>query len=1114
MTLRVFRSARRAQPQRCFFALALGIWFFAACTPSLSAPTATLPPTPGPTSTAPFLPTSTPWPTPTATPPATSKPLPSFPSLGFHLDQVDDALFQAAAEAGAEWVVVVFAWADIQPEPGYTYWEVPDQALAMARWYGLELVARLDQPPTWAMRPDALAGEPPVDLQAYTDFAAAAASRYRGQIPAYIIWNEPNLSLEWAGLPPDPVGYVKLLRAGSQAVKEADPDAQVVAAGLAPTTERSSRALDDLAFLAAMLDAGAGDWFDVLAVHPYGFALPPDASPRETPLCFRRIEQVWAELERRGLEKPLWATEAGWRARPDPGNIEASFVTPAQQAEYVLRAHDLAAGAWPWLERLGWWQLGGRDAYSLLLEGPEGWVRAPALEILVARRPRAPQTPANRSISPEEHPLASADVVVRLGDVHTLHPHWRHLSPSPRRWNQDFYLDFDPSGAFWELWLETMQVDQASSRIWINGIPLDPPYLGAKGFPDISSHWVTQSFLVPPEALQVGHNVLTIEVGPRYPAGQHSYWRFENLQLRAPRLRQAMPTDETPPAGLWQWLPSPGGWADVQFFRTVGQTLWAGAFVRGSLFRSEDGGKTWLQSDQGLGTAHVFDLLSVGAVLYAATDEGLFHSTDKGRVWAQHSCAAHTRLYNLAWWQDHLWLAGEQGIAQCPADNETAPATFSTEQGVPVLRLLTWGEGLVAAGAAGVWQARSQEGGIRWVRLEPSPGDGFVQDVFEIRSPPGGSLLVARQEENLFQWTDGRWTPFGPDGQGMTVTGSADGTWWLAGPGDRLARSPDGGETWETVEVPECLEPRHLLPLSDGLLVAGEWRLWRLEPDGSWNGVGPPLGKPAVTALVKHPQNPATWLAGTVGGVFLSHDAGQTWEVISPPWVVRDLAWGADGRLYAAHDDGIAVWQEGRWIHGQGPWPDIRYFAVSPGPHDPQKAVAGSWGNNLLWTADGGQTWEPVHGKLVTLSVYSILQDPPPGEGLLVGTAEHLFHSPNGRDKWVARMSPHPGRTTFALFRDEKEVLWAGTTDGLYRSQDGGASWEPVPLGRPATIIHLSGEGDTLWAGTEGYGLFRSLDAGQTWQWLGPAGVTVYEGMAAQQGWVAATSEGLMLLAQ
>jgi photosystem II stability/assembly factor-like uncharacterized protein len=65
-------------------------------------------------------------------------------------------------------------------------------------------------------------------------------------------------------------------------------------------------------------------------------------------------------------------------------------------------------------------------------------------------------------------------------------------------------------------------------------------------------------------------------------------------------------------------------------------------------------------------------------------------------------------------------------------------------------------------------------------------------------------------------------------------------------------------------------------------------------------------------------------------------------------------------------------------------------------------------------------------------------------------------------------------------------TLFAGTpadSAGMYRSTNGGASWEPVAAGLPIgkTIRSLISFGAYVFAGTEGDGIYRSSDHGDTW---------------------------------
>lgn len=93
------------------------------------------------------------------------------------------------------------------------------------------------------------------------------AERYRGRVKAYIIWNEPNLAIEWSGQRPNAAAFTKLLKEGYQAVKAADPEALAVSADLAPTNSNDITAIDGRLFLAALYRAGVGAYFDVLGAH-------------------------------------------------------------------------------------------------------------------------------------------------------------------------------------------------------------------------------------------------------------------------------------------------------------------------------------------------------------------------------------------------------------------------------------------------------------------------------------------------------------------------------------------------------------------------------------------------------------------------------------------------------------------------------------------------------------------------------------------------------------------------------------------------------------------------------------------------------------------------------
>jgi hypothetical protein len=209
---------------------------------------------------------------------------------------------QMIAEAGFHWLRQEFPWEDIEihgkgdfedrrHEPTRSAWEKYDQIVDLADQYGLEIIARLSNPPAWSRAKGNEAGPlaPPDNLDDYGDFVEAVVRRYRDRIRYYQIWNEPNIYPEWGEQPVSPEEYTELLMVGYTRVKEACPECVVISGALAQTIPLGPRDLNDFIFLQRMYDAGAGGYFDVLAMQGYGlWSGPTDRRMRPRVLNFSR----------------------------------------------------------------------------------------------------------------------------------------------------------------------------------------------------------------------------------------------------------------------------------------------------------------------------------------------------------------------------------------------------------------------------------------------------------------------------------------------------------------------------------------------------------------------------------------------------------------------------------------------------------------------------------------------------------------------------------------------------------------------------------------------------------------------------------------------------------
>ncbi|MGD8793956.1 MAG: hypothetical protein PVF47_15500 [Anaerolineae bacterium] len=275
------------------------------------------------------------------------------------------------AEAGFHWLRQEFPWEDIEihakgdfedrrHEPYRSAWLKYDQIVDLAEQYDLAIVARLSNPPAWsrAAGDEAGAQAPPDDLDDYGDFVEAVVHRYQGRITHYQIWNEPNIYPEWGDQPVSPEAYTELLEVGYTRVKAACPECVVISGALAQTIPLGPRDLNDFIFLQRMYDAGAGDYFDVLAMQGYGlWSGPTDRRMRPRVLNFSRPLYLREIMVANGDEhKPIWITEMNWNAPPaDFANKQFGYVTLEQQGRYAVEAFQRAQQEWPWLGVINVW---------------------------------------------------------------------------------------------------------------------------------------------------------------------------------------------------------------------------------------------------------------------------------------------------------------------------------------------------------------------------------------------------------------------------------------------------------------------------------------------------------------------------------------------------------------------------------------------------------------------------------------------------------------------------------------------------------------------------------------------------------------------------------------
>jgi hypothetical protein len=345
---------------------------------------------------------------------------------GLYLDWVRIMMFTHVKQS--------FAWRDIQPEPGEWRFEPADKLLEEIEQRNLHLVVRLGDTPDWAHPDLAFSEHPeltdippsPEHMDDWAAFCGEVASRYKGRISAYQIWNEPNLSREWGGEPPDAAGYVALLQGCSEAIRAADPDAILISAGLAPTGQYDDMAHRDDIYLNDMYGADFQQYVDVVGLHAPGFSDPeygPDDAERDGRgrwATFRRVEDLRKIMIQNGdAARQVAILEVGWTT--DPVNTAYSWfaVDEKTQGENLVRAYEYAAEHWrPWVGLMSTIYIAKptwtpeNEEYWWAITRPETHVTRPAFSDL-ARMPKycgditiPERSPGESALAPDNNPCS------------------------------------------------------------------------------------------------------------------------------------------------------------------------------------------------------------------------------------------------------------------------------------------------------------------------------------------------------------------------------------------------------------------------------------------------------------------------------------------------------------------------------------------------------------------------------------------------------------------------------------------------------------------------------------------------------------------------------------
>jgi photosystem II stability/assembly factor-like uncharacterized protein len=546
--------------------------------------------------------------------------------------------------------------------------------------------------------------------------------------------------------------------------------------------------------------------------------------------------------------------------------------------------------------------------------------------------------------------------------------------------------------------------------------------------------------------------------------------------------------------GIWRSTDQCASWQQstagmVKLYVEAIALLSDGSVLAGNLngtYRSSDDGLSWVHSADGLPAGDIeiedFAELSDGTVFLCSWGKGVFRSTDRGRTWS----AANLGLTELRVYcvhrtgDDHLFL-GTYGTGVFRSVDHGESWTSSPLAGY-IYDIESSPAGVLFASGFNLGVYRSTDDGESWiisddgVRYQSGYGFAFLSEQV--------ILYAVIDPQGIRQSTDGgvSWRPFGsntPLGSVQNIVRFPEGDCYATTYGDAVYRLPKDSAVWR--------------PVSNG--VQGSW-IYALEPVAD---VG--------------------LFAGGYGGVYLSRDAGTSWEYVDRSigfQCVYDLlftkntlyAIGYPGAVRRSTDDG-AHWETMNNGISSG-----RAKCIAAAPDG--RMYVGTDAQGMFTSTDDGATWTPCNTGLIPTDIRDVCADA--AGNAFAATPGGLYITTDAGAHWTKLGGGLPDAGIHCVHADDG-MLYIATYAGLYVSSDHGLSstrTNEAQINNAVYAVSTDHSGAVYTASVNR--CFRSTDHGSTWEVIGaglPYG-TLRDVLADAQGglYVSTEAHGVYRLAQ
>lgn len=589
-------------------------------------------------------------------------------------------------------------------------------------------------------------------------------------------------------------------------------------------------------------------------------------------------------------------------------------------------------------------------------------------------------------------------------------------------------------------------------------------------------------------------------------------------------------------AGVNFWTPlGPDGGYVVALATSPRQPLLLfAASSESGLFRSMDGGGSWIRVSRGLDplvTALAVDPQSP-ATVYVASLSGVAKSTDAGESWGPPTGPAGAEALVVDPQSPSTLYAAQSGVSkstdggaswrplppvgsgfgfQALAIDPARPGTIYAASWFPSLSVL-----------------RSTDGGATWSEQDAglphlTPIPSFpVQLAVDPTTVPStlyaAFVMVNGSTPQTFRSTDGgdSWHPSGPGGyplavgQGVVYAGAF--------------KSADDGVTWTPAASPPGQElVLAAQPGSATIVYAGTTQGVWMSGDAAagWQAASAGLTATRPQSLAIDPLHPRVLYAGVVDGVagsglFKSVNSGRSWQAMGPPWLLDYLynlvvdpvtpstLYAASGKGLAKSTDSGATWEVLQQGNGAGGCFQVSHLAIDP--RQPETLYAAVFYNGgcggrfcpALKSNDGGVSFSCLGLSIEDVSAIFVAPSAP-STLYALGQARVQRHevvgvwkSADGGTTWKeSDAGLYGGGGTFytmAIDPTDANRVFVISAKGVFRTTDGGRTWSEfdhkLPLAPSSSrwnALAIDPQVPTTVFVGGSFGVYRSVNSGLTW---------------------------------